>query len=196
LNLVNDRQANRSSLIESDLPIQQQVLGFLLDPSLTTSLAEPLRWSIEIDRITELVNIPIDRVVPMPHLSSAVMGVYNWRGEILWIIDLAMLLGAVGASRRYLRLQPTMIISGAASQEVGRAAALEPQQSKTIGLVVDEIAEIEWCDLEPISAPILDRIQPGLSRWVRGLWVSATGKNLLGLDEQAIFECADLHADL
>ena len=55
---------------------------------------------IEIELVTELVNILVDRVVPMPHLPPAVMGVYNWRGEILWIVDLAMLLGGGSPRRR------------------------------------------------------------------------------------------------
>ena len=79
----------------TQIPIEsprQQFLRFQLQPSVPDRVA-PLSWSIEIDRVTELVNLPIDRVVPMPQLPPAVMGVYNWRGEILWIIDLATFLG-------------------------------------------------------------------------------------------------------
>lgn len=204
LNLVNESQAHLTRKIGVDSTDLHQFLRFRLQPNFTAVIEIAAREaklrvgaaSPLVIRVTELINISIDVVVPMPHLPPAVMGVYNWRGEILWIVDLAMLVGAVRASRRDRGLQPTIIITNAASQEVSGSAAAEQQQPKTIGLVVDEIAEIEWCELEPIHAPILDDIQPGLSTWVRGLWVSATGKNLLGLDGRAIFECPDLHADL
>jgi positive phototaxis protein PixI len=152
--------------------------------------------------VMELVNMPIDRVVPMPHLPPAVRGVYNWRGEILWIVDLAMLLGADGASRRDRSLQPTIVL-GSITDRVGIAqlppvgSRSQPQQpQKTIGLIVDEIVEIEWCQLDLIGSTVPADLDPALSKWVRGMWESPTGENFLVLDGQAILERADVHADV
>ena len=204
--LTSNSQAARGSLtpsaslspIETKLPTQRQFLRFLLSPHLTAL--------IEIDdrlvgnavghgqrrhqRVTELVNIQIDRVVPMPHLPPAVMGVYNWRGEILWIVDLAMLLGIVVGTRRYRSLQPTIILASSTSD--GSPAGMEQEQ--TIGLVVEEIAEIEWYQPDLIR-PHPDRVTSALSTWVRGVWESAQG-NFLVVDGQAIFDRADFDADV
>jgi positive phototaxis protein PixI len=209
LNVVSDRQPHQSSLDESADLTHQQFLIFQIHPPLVTSLAhldyatgtpvttdeasmsvKPLLWSIEIDRVTELINIPIDRVVPMPHLPPAVMGVYNWRGEILWIVDLATLLGVktTRSSPRYRNLQPTIVLTSAPTSE--------DRQQKTIGLVVDEIAEIEWCDLDLIQSPRSNDVYPEFSKWARGLWVSAPGESFLVLDGQAIINQADFHADV
>ncbi len=187
-----------SSLVES-ARTQQQFLRFRLLPDLTAL--------IEIDRIagtkdveserrrhiqvTELVNIQIDRVVPMPHLPPGVMGVYNWRGEILWIVDLAMLLG-VTKGRRYRSLQPTIILASSTEQR-GKAIG-EERQEQTIGLVVDEIAEIEWYEPEQIR-PLEQRLA-ALSTWVRGVWAAVTGENFLVVDGQAIFDRPDFDADV
>ena len=46
---------------------QQQFLRFQLQPGVMALM--------EIDLVTELVNIPNDRIVPMPHLPPAVMGI-------------------------------------------------------------------------------------------------------------------------
>jgi positive phototaxis protein PixI len=156
----------------------QQFLRFQLQPNLMALM--------EIDLVTELVNIPIDRVVPMPHLPPAVMGVYNWRGEILWIVDLAILLGVTGSPLRTRSLQPTIML----------ANGVKNGDRKTIGLVVDEIAEIEWFDLDLIQSPVPTNIHPEFSRCVSGLLVSATGENFLVLDRQSIFSQSDLHAKL
>lgn len=160
-------------------PPRQQFLRFQLQPSSPHQVA-PLCWSIEIDRVTELVNLVIDRVVPMPQLPPAVMGVYNWRGEILWIIDLATLLGVIDPAppRRHRRLQPTMIINSSASN------SLASEQQQLIGLMVDEILEIEWCDQDLIKSDLPVNIDPKLSKWVAGSWQSIAGEILpiLGVD--------------
>ncbi|WP_310423396.1 chemotaxis protein CheW [Chamaesiphon sp. VAR_48_metabat_135_sub] len=168
-----------SSLVDSDRSTYQQFLRFQLQPNLMAL--------IEIELVTELVNILVDRVVPMPHLPSAVMGVYNWRGEILWIVDLAMLLGC-GSPRRYRSLQPTMILTSNLNSE--------DRQQKTIGFVVDEIAELELCDLDLIESPLPDNIYPEFSDWARGLWSSTTGESFLVLNGATILDRASFHADV
>jgi positive phototaxis protein PixI len=159
---------------------QQQFLQFQLQSDLMAA--------IEIDLVTELVNIPSDRIVPMPHLPPAVMGVYNWRGEILWIVDLSKLLGAKNFVRRDRSLQPTIIL---ASGEI-----TGDRQPKIVGLVVDEIAEIEWLDLDLIQSPMPTNIHPEFANWTSGVWTSAASQNCLRLDGQRIFDCNDFSANV
>ena len=159
---------------------RQQFLRFQLQPGVMALM--------EIDLVTELVNIPSDRIVPMPHLPPAVMGIYNWRGEILWIVNLATLIGANRPAGRIRSLQPTIIL--------GSSVTPEDRLQKTVGLVVDELDEIEWFDLNLIQSPVPDQIYPEFSKWANGLWVSATGENFLRLDGQKILTGADFNADV
>jgi positive phototaxis protein PixI len=161
------------------MPTQQQFLQFQIQANLLAA--------IEIDLVTELVNIPSDRIVPMPHLPPAVMGVYNWRGEILWIVDLGILIGSQNSARHDRSLQPTIILtSGAIGQD---------RQPKTVGLVVNEIAEIEWLDLDLLQSPVPIDIYPKFAQWATGVWISAS-KNCLKLNGHNIFECADFNANV
>jgi positive phototaxis protein PixI len=183
-------------------PDRQQYLKFLLQPGLMAVM--------EIERVTELIDLQLDRVVPMPHLPPAVKGIYNWRGEILWIVDLAMLLGVVGdRPPRYRRVQPTIIIGCANDRSVGSSpssygsarylpatATVERRQVKTIGVLVDEIVDIEWCQIELIRSVLPDRLHPKLGTGVLGMWESTQGENFLVLDGRAILDRADLHADV
>jgi positive phototaxis protein PixI len=159
---------------------QQQFLRFQLQSGLMALM--------EIDLVTELVNIPIDRIVPIPHLPAAVMGIYNWRGEILWIVNLAALIGASRPGGRSRSIQPTIILSCGVTPEA--------RMKTTVGLVVDRIDEIEWFDLDSIQSPLPDHVYPEFSKWANGLWVSATGENLLRLDGQTIFAGANFNADI
>jgi positive phototaxis protein PixI len=161
-------------------PLQQQLLRFRLHPDLAAA--------IDIDCVTELINIPVDRVVPMPHLPPAVMGVYNWRGEILWIADFGKLLGlnAPQSARHSRSLQPTIVVSNLAAGT-----------TMTIGLMVAEIEEIEWCETAQIQAPTPDLLPQSLSSWVTGSWRSTiTGEEVTIFTSQSIFNSADLHANL
>jgi positive phototaxis protein PixI len=159
---------------------QQQFLRFQLQVDLMAL--------IEIDLVTELVNIPSDRIVPMPHLPPAVMGIYNWRGEILWIVNLATLIEASLPAGRVRSLQPTIILSSGVTPE--------DRLQKTIGLVVDELDEIEWFDLDSIESPVPEHIYPEFSRWANGLWRSATSQNFLRLDGQKILTSTNFNADV
>ncbi len=159
---------------------QQQFLRFQLQPD--------LMGLMEIDLVTELVNIPSDRIVPMPHLPPAVMGIYNWRGEILWIVDVATLIGANRPVGRSRSLQPTIILSSGVTPE--------DRLQTTVGLVVDELDEIEWFDLDLIQSPVPDYIYPEFSKWANGWWVSANHQNFLRLDGQKILTGANFNADV
>ncbi len=160
------------------------------DRAATAASREIYRLAIEMrtatDRvgITELIDIPSDRVVPIPHLPPAVMGVYNWRGKILWMVDLAALLGAsdLGATHPDRRCYQTIAISSSADSN---------GETRTIGLVVDEIADIEWCELQ-LSDP--DPTAP--FPWIKGHAFALDGERLTVLDELAILDRADIHADI
>jgi positive phototaxis protein PixI len=164
---------------------------------------------IEIDCVSELMDIPLDRVVPMPHLPPAVKGIYNWRGEILWIVDFAMLLGLDGNHpSRSLRIQPTIMMTSATKRDADGSAqgygagrysttatdTLERRGVKTIGVLVEAIVDIEWCQIDLIRSVLPERLQPELATGVLGMWTSTEGENFLVLDGRAILERADLHA--
>src|ERR671932_1970684 len=63
----------------------KQFLRFHLMPH-TTAL-------LPMEQLTEVLTIPNGQIVPIFHMPAWVMGVYNWRGEILWMVDLGHLLG-------------------------------------------------------------------------------------------------------
>jgi positive phototaxis protein PixI len=182
--VVQHQLSPNNNLSPEERPTRHQFLKFYLQSNLPVVIAIQQGDGSVNERVTELMNIPIDRVVPMPHLPSAVMGVYNWRGEILWIADLARLLKLNPQTPQRARiLQPTIVISN-----IAPTGALQ-----TIGLVVDAIADIEW--YEPPLSPHLPP-HPALSPWLKGYWRSPSGEILPELDAQSLLDRAHLHADL
>ncbi len=168
---------------------QQQLLRFGLQPDLTAAIEIVGVAAQGENRVTELVNIPLDRVVPMPHLPPTILGVYNWRGEILWIVNFVTLLGlnpASNAPQHYRSLQPTIILTN-----VTRTG-----NSMAIGLVVDRIDEIEWCQPDLARSVPANALEAALATWTKGYWRSATSDRLLLFDGQTIFDRAELHANI
>jgi positive phototaxis protein PixI len=136
-------------------------------------------------------------VVPIPHLPPAVKGIYNWRGDILWIVDLSALLGIASPLPNQPTLLPIVIMGDEPKHPQNRkVSAFDSQSAQTIGAIVSEIFEIEWIDLAQIQSPLPESLSSSLSQWVCG-WVEANaGEIWLVLDGKAIFELANMSADV
>ncbi len=48
---------------------------------------------IPLNKIREVLSVPGALILPIPHMPSLVVGIYNCRGEMLWLIDLDQQLG-------------------------------------------------------------------------------------------------------
>lgn len=48
---------------------------------------------IPSQQIIEIVSLTLSQISPVPDVESPVMGIYPWRGEILWVMDGNDLLG-------------------------------------------------------------------------------------------------------
>lgn len=48
---------------------------------------------LPVQQLVEILTIAQSQVVPLFQMPPWVMGVHNWRGEVLWVVDLNHLLG-------------------------------------------------------------------------------------------------------
>ncbi|MEM7793285.1 MAG: CheW domain-containing protein [Cyanobacteria bacterium P01_C01_bin.118] len=148
-----------------------QFLKFNLSPDMTGLLP--------VDQLAAVLKIESSKVTAIPHLPSWVMGVYNWRGEVLWILDIGLLLG--GASWHQ---QPQL----SSQRDI---LLLEKKSVTTIercflGLWVRQVEGIELLSLDDIQSPtdVSETIVP----FLRGYWIDTTGNMLTLLDGPAIFD--------
>lgn len=140
---------------------------------------------LPVRQVAEVLNIASPQIVPLPHLPAWVMGVYNWRGEILWMVDLGHLCG----------LTPWYQQSNRSSNHA--AAILQVKQhkplaygtkSQTLGLVVNQVGELEWCNPEFIQSVPPTTLSPELAALLHGYWWQADGDVLAVLNGEAILE--------
>lgn len=155
--------------------VNEQFLRFYLLPN-TTAL-------LPIEQLTEVLTIPKDQIVPIFHMPPWVMGVYNWRGEILWMVDLGHL---VGLTPWHQQKSSASVYRAIVLQTRDNSTMPANAQNQMIGLVVNRIEDIEWCDPDLIQSPPSSAVTPQLAPFLRGYWLKSNGEMLLLIDGQAI----------
>lgn len=118
--------------------------------------------------VQEVLVLPVHRLTPMPNMLPCMLGLMNRRSRVLWLVDLAQLLGISRlnvATRHY-----NMIII-----RVGHLS---------LGLVVHQVEGMTWLQKDTIQSP-LGQTTAGLVPYLQGC-VLQEKEILLVLDAEAI----------
>lgn len=153
----------------------EQFLQFQLTPD-TTALLPLLQ-------LTEVLTIPNGQIVPIAHMPLCVMGVYNWRGEILWMVDLAQL---VGLTPLYQQNPNPSVYRAIVLSIPGDEITSSSHKNHTLGLVINRVEDIELCHQQLIQSPPSSSVNPKLAPFLQGYWLKANGEILVVLDGEAI----------
>lgn len=149
---------------------------------LRLELNQETKALLPIRQLSEVLKVPADRVAPIPHMPAWVMGVYNWRGQILWIVDLAHLVGLAPWHQHRVNVSThTVVVFNPLSS---RATPVN-QQSQILGLVVNQVTDLEACDTYVIQPPTVTSVRL-ITQFVRGYWMKSDDDVLVILDGSAI----------
>ncbi|MGA7954877.1 MAG: chemotaxis protein CheW [Gloeobacterales cyanobacterium] len=92
------------------------------------------QFAFAVTSVVEVVEIVPERITPMPNISSLILGTFNLRGEIIWILDLPQLHGQ------------------AMTDLVGPCSVIVIQEGEgVLGLAVQAIQGMAWIDAEQIK---------------------------------------------
>ncbi|HBB32500.1 MAG TPA: chemotaxis protein [Cyanobacteria bacterium UBA8803] len=153
--------------LDEPLPLEtrERVLCFPLGTEDTALL--PLA------QISEIIRVTIREILPVPEMPSCVLGICNWRGEMLWLIDLNHL---VGGSSLLHQAQLTASVGVMVVQNSDRA----------LGLAVPQVNDIELHDLQQLQAAAPGLFPPKLLPFILG---TLPGSRNIVLDVKAITQC-------
>ena len=154
---------------------EQQFLRFNLYPNTKAMLP--------IGQITEVLKIQFSQIVPIPQMPSWVMGVYNWRGDILWTIDLGHLIGLNPWYQREINHSnhTAIVLSPNKEKRTNNGAA-----KINLGLVVSKVEDIEMFDLVDIQVPPKSTINSQIATFLQGYWLRPEGDTISILNGQEI----------
>jgi positive phototaxis protein PixI len=135
---------------------QQQYIGLNLPPDLQVMLPNV--------NVTEVITLSSDQIVSLPETAPCLMGITNWRGEVLWLVDVSIVMGKEPLYRR----------SHSTSRSTFEGIVVQHQQY-TVGLVVDKVTQMRQlttAEIRPIESERRVPTIPGL----QGVWISPQGE--------------------
>ncbi|ESA35455.1 chemotaxis signal transduction protein [Leptolyngbya sp. Heron Island J] len=134
---------------------------------------------LPVAELAAALKIEVAKITAIPHLSPWIIGVYNWHGEVLWIVDMGHLLGAKPLYQQ--EILPTYYNTLLLEQS---SPAVSEQ--RRLGLVVHQIEGLELLSRDTIQS--LSAVSEALVPFLQGYWLGAAAEMLLLLDGSAIFD--------
>lgn len=147
---------------------------------LTFSLAQDQQQGLlPTSQLLEIVKVNLSQITPIAGIAPYVMGVYNWRGDVIWVIDLASMLG----------YKPLYAQDQSKFQDKCHIIFLRIQDA-VIGLAVSQVGQMIKCDISKIQTSGLAFANPVMQKACRGYWLSGSRDTFLVFDGEAIAQSA------
>lgn len=144
---------------------RQKFLGF--------SLGSEDKGLLALEQLAEVLSVAVADILPVPEMPGCVLGIYNWRGTMLWLIDLSHLLDYPPLLQLQRESESLMVI-------------VIQMNGQAMGLVVQHVNDIELHAPANIQPATVDLFPPGLLPFIKGYLPSA---HSTVLDPAAIARC-------
>ncbi|WP_017306145.1 chemotaxis protein CheW [Spirulina subsalsa] len=115
---------------------------------------------LPVEYIQEIVRVEVNQVLAVPDTPPYALGLYNWRGEMLWLVDLNLLLGLESFLSRQSSPQEAINLG------LLNVLVLKEQQLM-LGVIVQQVEEIEQHSPEGLQSPV-GLFSPGLEPFILG----------------------------
>jgi chemotaxis signal transduction protein len=156
---------------------------------------------LPLEGIKEVLKVPVTAILPVPQMPPSVIGVYNCRGTILWLVDLGKQVGFGGiAESGWHRFAQSPNPAGAMRSPFNLARQLLTVivveiEHQTLGLVVPNVLDIEQHPLQHMQPPAADLFAPGLLPFIQGL-LARSGTPVLSLSALMHDSTLQIHRQL
>ncbi|MBN3950428.1 MAG: chemotaxis protein CheW [Nostoc sp. NMS7] len=137
---------------------------------------------ISLQHIIEVLQVPLPEICGVPQMHSSILGIYNWRGEMLWLVDLQAMLGYPPISQE--------------SNLVSRMMAIVLEnKGKYLGLLVRQLLDIEWLDTKQMKSATTELFYPKISPFLQGYFINDSEEMIFNLDAITIIQAPiwDIH---
>lgn len=133
---------------------------------------------LSLSIIHQVMRVSAAEILPVPQMPGCVLGIYNWRGEMLWLVDIGQLLGFPA-----LYGDPNLSNGG----QAGEIMAIVVQTNEQyLGLVVPQINDIELHDIKGLNVPSIGLFPPEVLPYLQGYLIGDEREVLMVLNAEAI----------
>jgi positive phototaxis protein PixI len=156
---------------------------------LTFPLGEDTSAMLPVTQLAEVLSLAYAQIMPIPDLESWILGVYNWRGEMLWVVDLAGLVGLPPLHQQLRNASNCKVMVSKIKPSLDAAPIY-------LGLAVKGVEDMYWCGIDEIKSAPNTAITAGLTPYLAGYTLSPSGQMLMALDAAAMTERINARAGI
>ena len=95
---------------------------------------------LPLETIAEVLQLEPIEILPVPEVQAHLLGVCHWRGEILWLTDINLLVGASPLWNQMPFLEQSMVM-------------VVESGNRKVGLVVEQVEDVEKISPETLHLP-------------------------------------------
>ena len=128
---------------------------------------------LDAEIVTEVITISSEDILPVPQMFYCVLGIYAWRSEMLWIVDLENLLG-----------YPPPISADDTEKEV--LVMVVQVQGQSIGLVVSGIDNLIEYDLSKFKSSSSEIFSEDVLPFLHGYFTNLDNDIIMLIDAEEI----------
>ena len=129
---------------------------------------------LDAEVVTEVITISPNDILPVPQMFYCVLGIYGWRSEMLWIVDLENLLG-----------YPPPLDGNNPQKEL--LVMVVQVQGQSIGLVVSGIDNLTEHDLAKFKPSSIEIFSEDVLPFLHGYFTSPDNDIIMLIDAEEIF---------
>lgn len=168
------RSTKKSDQLAKSQTAVEQFLSFYL---------ETQQALLPTGQLLEIVKVSLSQITAIAGLAPSIMGIYNWRGDVIWVVDLASLLGYKPLYAQQFEQEKL--------QDKCHIIFLRSQDN-VIGFAVSRVGQMVRCDISSIQTSALTFTNLAMKQACRGYWLNGAEETFLVLDGDAIAEIASV----
>jgi positive phototaxis protein PixI len=110
---------------------------------------------LSLEHIAQVFRVEVAEILPIPEMSDCVLGIGNWQGEMLWLVDLPALVGYPSLAKQKQLPESLMVI-------------VIQVDNKTLGLGIQQVNDVELHDLQQLQPATIGLFSPSFLPFVLG----------------------------
>jgi positive phototaxis protein PixI len=136
---------------------------------------------LEAEIVTEVITISPKEILPVPQMPYCVLGIYSWRSEMLWIVDVENLMG----------YPPSL--SENADGDLTILVMVVQVQGQSMGLVVSRIDSIIEQNLDKFKSASSEIFSEDIMPFLYGYFTDENNNIIMLIDAEEIFHFFSIH---
>lgn len=136
---------------------------------------QTLETILSTDDLDEVITLEYRKILQIPGMPTVVAGVFQWHGEIIWLIDIAYLMG----------FNP--LLSTGYNQEKFRVVKVK-YKDNYLGILVQKVGNLINVETKNITLLKQKKVNSSLAKFVKGTCTNSAGEKMMIVDIEKIIQ--------